>query len=68
MRRGAKKATVAIAHQILVIAYYLLTKNETYKEYGSAHHEKKLVEAKKKKALKYLENLGFEVTLNTKPA
>lgn len=68
MRRGAKKATVAIAHQILVIAYHLLTKNETFKEYGSVHHEKKLVEAKKKKALKYLEKLGFEVTLNTKPA
>lgn len=38
-RRGTKKARVAIAHQILVIAYHLLTKNQLYQEFGSSHYE-----------------------------
>ena len=67
-RRGSKKARVAIAHQILVIIYHLLTKNEQYKEFGSNHYEQKSIEAKKKKAIKHLVNLGYEVNLTIKPA
>lgn len=68
IRRGTKKARVAIAHQILVIAYHLLTKNELYKEFGSSHYEKQSIEAKKKKAIKHLASLGYEVNLTTKTA
>lgn len=67
-RRGTKKARVAIAHQILVIAYHLLTKDELYKEFGSSHYEQKSIEVKKKKAIKHLASLGYEVTLTTKMA
>ena len=67
-RRGTKKARVAIAHQLLVIIYHLLTKDEQYKEFGSNHYEQKSIEAKKKKAIKHLVNLGYEVNLTIKPA
>ena len=67
-RRGSKKARVAIAHQLLVIIYHLLTKDEQYKEFGSNHYEQQSIEAKKKKAIKHLVNLGYEVNLTIKPA
>lgn len=67
-RRGTKKARVAVAHQILVIAYHLLTKKECYKEFGSSHFEKQAVDLKKNKALKHLASLGYEVTLSSKSA
>jgi transposase len=62
-RRGTKKARVAIAHQILVIVYHLLTRKENYKELGSKHHDQKALDIKKRRAIKHLSNLGFEVTL-----
>lgn len=62
-RRGTKKARVAIAHQILVIVYYLLTRKENYKELGSNHYDQQALDIKRKKAIKQLTNLGFEVTL-----
>lgn len=67
-RRGTKKAKVAIAHQILVIVYHLLTKKEYYKEFGSNHYEQQAKEIKTKKAIKQLSNLGFEVTLSERSA
>lgn len=67
-RRGTKKARVAIAHQILVIAYHLLTKNKPYKELGSIQYEQQSIEVKKKKAIKHLASLGYDVTLTEKTA
>jgi transposase len=67
-RRGTKKARVAIAHQILVIAYYLLTKKEVYKEFGSNHYDQQVNEVKKQKAIKHLSSLGYEVTLSSQSA
>jgi transposase len=64
-RRGTKKARVAIAHQILIIVYHLITRQESYKELGSSHYDQQSVEAKKKKALKHLKALGYEVTLTS---
>ncbi|WP_078548540.1 IS110 family RNA-guided transposase [Litchfieldia alkalitelluris] len=60
-RRGTNKAKVAIAHQILVIAYHLLTRKESYKELGSNYYSEKALEVKKKKAIKHLTNLGYEI-------
>lgn len=67
-RRGTKKARVAIAHQILVIVYHLLTKKESYKEFGSSQYEQQANELKKKNAIKHLKNLGYEVTLSSQSA
>jgi transposase len=67
-RRGTKKARVAIAHQILVIVYHLLTKRESCKEFGSSHYDQQVIEVKKKNAIKHLASLGYEVTLSSQPA
>jgi transposase len=34
-RRGDKKAVVAIAHSVLVIAYHVLREGHSYRELGS---------------------------------
>lgn len=60
-RRGTNKAKVAIAHQILIIAYHLLTRKENYKEFGSNHYSEKTLEIKKRRAIKHLTNLGYEI-------
>jgi transposase len=67
-RRGTKKARVAIAHQILVIAYYLLTRKENYKELGSEQYNQQAIEAKKRRAINHLSSLGYEVTITSKTA
>jgi transposase len=62
-RRGAKKALVAVAHSILVIAYHLIDRKEPYKEMGGDYFDKRNVEATAKRLTKRLERLGFQVSL-----
>lgn len=63
LRRGSKKAIVAIAHHLLVVVYHLLTKREMYKELGSDHYEKQKNENRKQNAINSLKKLGYEITL-----
>ena len=64
-RRGPGKATVAVAHSILVVAYHVLVRNEPYEDLGADyflnrespdHHAKRLV--------RQLERLGYDVDLH----
>ncbi|WP_232318330.1 IS110 family RNA-guided transposase [Salisediminibacterium beveridgei] len=55
LRRGAKKARIAIARTLLVIVYHLLTKQEMYLEKGAVHYNEKALEVKKQKAIKHLQ-------------
>jgi transposase len=66
-RRGAKKAIVAVAHSILVIAYHLIDRKEPYKEMGGDYFDKRNVEATAKRLTKRLERLGFQVSLQQQP-
>src|SRR2546429_9131258 len=36
-RRGAKRAIMAVAHALLVIAYYMFESKEEYRELGADH-------------------------------
>jgi transposase len=67
-RRGPKKARVAIARTLLVIMYHLLTKKEMYKERGANQYNQQALEAKKQKAIKSLQRLGFVVDLSPQSA
>ncbi|MGP4074719.1 IS110 family transposase [Halobacillus sp. K22] len=67
-RRGPKKARVAIARRLLVIVYHLLTKREMYKERGANQYNQQALEAKKQKAIKSLQRLGFVVDLSPQSA
>lgn len=67
-RRGKKKAIVAIAHQLLIIIYHILTKKEQYKELGADYYDKQKIESKKQQAINSLEKLGYEIQLVPKIA
>jgi transposase len=66
-RRGKKRAIVAVAHSILVIAYCLLSRHEPYRELGGDYFDRLRPEATAKRLLKRLENLGYQITLPASP-
>jgi transposase len=62
-RRGKKRAIIAVAHSILVIAYYLLSRGEQYRDKGSDYFDRINAEGLKRHLVKRLENLGLRVKL-----
>jgi len=66
-RRGKKKAIVAVAHSILVIAYYLIQRKEPYHELGGDYFDRRNPEAVSKRLVKRLEKLGYQVSLQLEP-
>ncbi len=62
-RRGKKKATIAVGHTILIIAYHLLTENATYQDLGVDYLEKRNRHAVERRLVRRLEALGNKVTL-----
>lgn len=64
VRRGAKRAAVAVAHSILVIIYHIL-KDPTvsYQERGGNYFLKQNKEQEQRRALKTLRRLGYKVVL-----
>jgi transposase len=66
-RRGKKKAIVAVAHSIVVIAYHLMQRNEPYREVGGDYFDKQRPDTTAKRLVKRLECLGYAVTLQQHP-
>jgi len=62
--RGHKKAVVAVGHQILEIAYYILRDGVTYQELGADYFERRDRDRTTRRHVKQLEALGYTVTLN----
>lgn len=62
-RIGRNKATMAVAHSILVIAYHLIKRQEPYRELGGDYFDKRRPEATAKHLIKRLEKLGYQVSL-----
>jgi transposase len=60
-RRGKKRAIVAVAHSILVIAYHLLTEQTTYRDLGTAYFDHRDREAVRRRAVRRLEAVGYVV-------
>jgi transposase len=67
-RRGKKRAAVAVAHTILVIAYHLLKNQTSYEELGGNYYDERDRQGVKRRAIQRLESLGYQVTLETKVA
>lgn len=63
VRRGKKKAIVAVAHRLLVIIYHILKQQAPYRELGSNHFDKLNVVHVQRHHVKRLESLGFKVIL-----
>jgi transposase len=66
-RRGNKRATMAVGHAILVIAFHLLQRKENYVELGVHYFDQKNADALRRSLVKRLERLGHTVTLGPLP-
>src|SRR5438094_753868 len=62
-RRGDKKAIVAVAHSILVIAYHVLRDGQPYRELGGDYFERLNADRLTRYHTKRLAALGYTVTL-----
>jgi transposase len=62
-RRGKKRAAVAVAHTILVIAYHLLARSTTYTDLGPDYFDRRDTDAIERQLVKRLERLGNKVTI-----
>jgi transposase len=64
-RRGKKRAVVAVAHSMLIIAYYVLQRQQPYQDLGSNYFDERERSAIARQSVRRLEQLGFKVTLET---
>lgn len=62
-RRGAKRAAIAVAHSILVIAYHLLLNRTLYQEKGEQFFEELERQGTEKRLVRQLARLGYQVEL-----
>lgn len=62
MRRGKKKALVAVGHKIIIAAYHVIKNKETYKE-PQLHNNPKKRTKKIKGYLEKLKEMGVEVEI-----
>ncbi len=67
-RRGFKKAAVAVAHRILIIAWHILAESGVeYHEHGGDHFDRRNPERTLRKLSLRLEAIGYRVTLLAPP-
>ena len=66
-RRGKKRAILAVAHTILVMAYYMLQRQEPYREAGADFFDRLQPEDTARRLVKRLEHLGYHVVLQSLP-
>jgi transposase len=67
-RRGLKKAAVAVAHRILIIAWHILAEQGVeYYERGGDHFDRRNPERTARKLSRRLEAIGYKVTLVAPP-
>lgn len=61
MRKGAKKAIVAISHKLIIAAYQVLNKKEAYKSplLNNKKYEEKNKQKKINKMIAELSKMGF---------
>jgi transposase len=61
--RGHKKAVLAVGHQILEIAFYVMRDGVAYHELGANYFERRHRERALRRHVRQLEMLGYRVTL-----
>jgi transposase len=62
-RRGKKRAIVAVAHSILVSAYHMLLRQQTYHDLGGNYFDERKKESLLSRLLYRLQKLGYTVQL-----
>ena len=64
-RRGAKKASIAVAHSILVIIYHLLHHECPYADLGSNYFDEHDRQQVARRLVQRLEGLGYRIALDS---
>lgn len=68
LRRGSKRALIAVGHKILIAAYFIIKDKVPYKELGSEYLQDRNKDKRVKRHLKLLKELGVEVEIKTEVA
>ena len=68
VRRGKKRATIAVAHSILTSIYHMIKFNVEFEDLGSDYYNQFNTEKKAESYIRKLENLGYEVVAVKKSA
>jgi transposase len=63
-RRGMRRAQIAVAHSILVAAYWMLKRDEPYHDLGADWHHRRNDQAHTRRLIAQLEHLGHTVIIN----
>ncbi len=63
VRRGKKKALIAVGHKILIAAYFILKDKTAYKELGSEYLVKRNKNKKIQRYMKLLKEMGTQVEI-----
>jgi transposase len=66
-RRGKRRALVAVAHSIIVIAYHMLKDHVPYRELGGNYFDERKKEAVTDRLIKRISKLGYSVSLTPLP-
>ncbi len=64
-RRGGKRAALAVAHTILVTAYYMMQRGRPYADLGGNYFDERDRRHVERRLVRRLERLGYAVTLET---
>jgi transposase len=62
-RRGRKRAAIAVAHSILVIAYHIIKDGTTYQDLGPNYFDERDKDKVIRRCTKRIEQLGMHVTV-----
>jgi transposase len=62
-RRGHKRALIAVAHTILIIAYRIIRDGGTYEDLGSNYFDERDRQATLRRSVQRLERLGYKVNV-----
>jgi len=63
VRLGPGKAAVAVGHTLLVTAYYLLLRHDSYRDHDPSQLDERLRKRTRQRALAQLQALGYDVAL-----
>ena len=67
-RGGSKKAALAVAHRILIIAYQIIRDGTVYEELGGNHYDRLHRDRSARRLIRRLEQIGFKIALkHTRP-
>jgi transposase len=66
-RRGAKRAILAVAHSMLIIAYHIIARREPYRELGADYFDRQRPAATANRLVRRLRQRGYDVTMTATP-